>query len=235
MCWRLVRDGAVGTINLRSGVRKVLTYLALFLASATIIGDIITLIIQFLGGTANVRVWLKVLVVLLIGAWVIYYYWASLKREERDQLTSNRWQKTNGYVFIVVALAALFVGFTLSGNPQDQQGVVRDQQRVSDLQQLYAGVQSFYQQKGKMPQTLEEASSGYLSTLPQDPQTGTAYEYTALSGSSFELCATFETDDAVRGRPTEPLIYPVGSTNWTHPSGRHCFNLDAKPVGLLKP
>jgi hypothetical protein len=66
-----------------SRVRGWLTYLTLFVAAGVIIGDLIALLYNLLGGELTVRFSLKALVILLIaGATFGYYLWDSRKAEK---------------------------------------------------------------------------------------------------------------------------------------------------------
>jgi hypothetical protein len=67
-----------------SKVRKWLTYITLFIAAGIIIGDLITLFYNLLGGELTARFFLKVLVVLLIAGLIFGYYLWDLKQEEKD-------------------------------------------------------------------------------------------------------------------------------------------------------
>lgn len=62
-----------------SGVRKWLTYIALFLAASIVMGDLITFLAFFLRGDLTLRFLLKVLTVLVIAGGIFWYYLASLK------------------------------------------------------------------------------------------------------------------------------------------------------------
>jgi hypothetical protein len=66
-----------------SPVRRLLTYLTLFVASVSVIGDVATLIFCFLNGDLTTRVLLKTVVVALIAGNAFWYYLADLRREER--------------------------------------------------------------------------------------------------------------------------------------------------------
>lgn len=66
-----------------SKIRKWLTYLTLFVAAATIIGDLITLFFNLLGGELTLRFFLKVVVVLVIAGAIFGWYLWSLKSEEK--------------------------------------------------------------------------------------------------------------------------------------------------------
>jgi len=75
----ILRDLGAHPEKHESGVRKWLTYIALFLASGIVIGDLTTFLAFFLRGDLTVRFVLKVLTVLVIAGGVFWYYLASLK------------------------------------------------------------------------------------------------------------------------------------------------------------
>jgi hypothetical protein len=66
--------------KLESGVRKWLTYIALLLASAMVIGDLVTFLSYFLRGDLTTRFVLKVLTVFVIAGGVFWYYLLWLER-----------------------------------------------------------------------------------------------------------------------------------------------------------
>ncbi len=68
----------------QSAVRRWLTYVTLFLAAAIVIGDLITLLYNVLGGELSTRFLLKVLVVGAIAGTIFGYYLVDLRREERE-------------------------------------------------------------------------------------------------------------------------------------------------------
>lgn len=67
-----------------SPVRRWLTYLTLFFASATLLGDITTLIHNLLGGDLTIRFVLKILVVAAIAGSTFAYYLLDLRKEEKE-------------------------------------------------------------------------------------------------------------------------------------------------------
>ncbi len=67
-----------------SPVRRWLTYLTLFLSSATLLGDTTTLIYNLLGGDLTILFVLKVLVVAAIAGSGFAYYLLDLRKEERE-------------------------------------------------------------------------------------------------------------------------------------------------------
>lgn len=66
-----------------SAVRRWLTYLTLFVAATVLIGDLITLLYNLLGGELSVRFVLKVLVVGVIAGAIFGYYLRDLRQEEK--------------------------------------------------------------------------------------------------------------------------------------------------------
>ena len=67
-----------------SPARRWLTYLTLFLASATLLGDVTTLIYNLLGGDLTIRFVLKIMVVALIAGSCFTYYLLDLRKEEKE-------------------------------------------------------------------------------------------------------------------------------------------------------
>jgi len=67
-----------------SPARRWLTYLTLFVASATLLGDTTTLIFNLLGGELTIRFALKVLVVAAIAGCAFAYYLLDLRKEENQ-------------------------------------------------------------------------------------------------------------------------------------------------------
>jgi hypothetical protein len=80
----LDRDLARHPAKRLSAVRRWLTYLTLFLAAGVLIGDMVVLVNNLLGGGTSVRFLLKVLVVAVIAGAVFGYYLHDLRGEERE-------------------------------------------------------------------------------------------------------------------------------------------------------
>ncbi len=80
----LGKELARNPVKRLSAVRRWLTYLTLFLAAAVLIGDMITLVFNLLGGEVTVRFVLKVLVAAVIAGTIFVYYLLDLRREEKE-------------------------------------------------------------------------------------------------------------------------------------------------------
>lgn len=68
--------------RLSSRPRKWITYLALLAAGATLSGDVVALVYNFLGGELTVRFVLKVAVVAFLAGGILAYFLAEMRREE---------------------------------------------------------------------------------------------------------------------------------------------------------
>ncbi len=77
------RDLAANPEKRLSPVRRWLTYLTLFLAAGVLIGDMIALVNNVLGGELTLRFVLKVAVAAAIAGGIFGYYLWDLRREER--------------------------------------------------------------------------------------------------------------------------------------------------------
>ena len=83
----LIRGVQTSPEKLDSGVRKWLTYIALLIASSTVIGDLITFLSHFLRGELTTHFVLRVLTVFVIAGGVFWYYllWLEKPPERRSE------------------------------------------------------------------------------------------------------------------------------------------------------
>lgn len=81
---RLVR---IDPTKRSSRIRRQLTYATLFIAACVLIGDVITVVYNFLGGELTTRFVLKVIAVALISGSVFGYYLSDLRGEEKEPET----------------------------------------------------------------------------------------------------------------------------------------------------
>ena len=65
-------------------IRKWLIYLTLFLTAVTIIGDLVALVNNLLGGDLTIRFILKVITVLFVAGSVFFYYYEDLKKHKTE-------------------------------------------------------------------------------------------------------------------------------------------------------
>jgi|SRR5579872_3537492 len=203
--------------KLNSPVRKWLTYMALVIAACIFIGDLIAALTYFLRGEITSRFLAKAFVVLALSGGVFFYYFGGLRRSENEagsETKSNRdrWMAAVGALVVAGMLAS---GFTFIGSPRTQRTLRADQRRTGDLYAIAVRVNSNWSANGnKLPEHLDELQNLAVS----DPITRSTYEYRVMGNSRYELCATF----ALASQDSRGV--------WSHPSGRHCFALDATRV-----
>jgi hypothetical protein len=84
MSRRLYRELADNPAKRLSLIRRWLTYLTLFIAAGFVIGDLVTLVYNALGGELTIRFILKVLIVGVIAGTIFGFYLWDLRAEERE-------------------------------------------------------------------------------------------------------------------------------------------------------
>lgn len=217
--------------NLR--IRYWIIYLTVFLATVLLIGDLTALIYNFLSGELTTPFVLKVLAVFVVGAVVFWYYLYNLKKQPSE--FSPR-AKAIIWATLAVAIIVIVYGFVAAGSPFRVRLVRLDNQRISDLQNIQNQIVYYWQQKERLPQTLDDLTdsiSGFK--VPVDPETGASYEYRTTGNLSFELCANFAlvSKEAQIVEPG-PINFFGQRDNWNHTAGRVCFERTIDPE-LYKP
>lgn len=225
-----------------SKIRKWLIYLTLFVAALIIMGDLVSVIFNFLGGEITVKFILKALSVLVVAGAIFGYYLDDVRRPEPAK-SARYFAWVNGAIILALVAGAFFI----IGSPTQARLAQFDQQRVSDLQNIQSQVVNYWQRKGRLPQNLgdlNDSISGYF--VPNDPENNQPYEYNVKDSVelNFELCAVFNLNSNlssnVKSAPVPAYVYPYDySQNWDHSQGRVCFerNIDKQlypPLDKIK-
>lgn len=221
-------------------LRKWAIYLILFLASLTALVTLVTLVRYFVSGEITVRFVLKVLLTLGVSSMTLWYYGRVLKG-------ISKWRTVVLIKSIVLVGALIVWSFCVMGSPLSQRKLRLDEKRVQDLQSIQYQVINFWQQKEKLPVSIEELTNPIANfSVPVDPEfeKGLSYEYrkitdkTAKANPSFELCATFSLPmrkgwvENTNGGGVFPakdiavssIPYPGGvNDSWDHEAGHTCF------------
>lgn len=240
--WLLAKDLKSNPEKREGRLRKWLIYLTLFIASVTIIVNLIILVYNFMSGELKIQFFLKILTVLLVALAVFGYYIWELRRKDNG---ASRIPKIFAWSLAGIVILSIVAGFFIIGTPAEQRARRFDEQRVSDLQVLQNQVVNYWVQKQVLPlilNDLQDSISGFL--VPKDPASDASYEYTIISSLSFELCAEFKTSSkdsssmiSKRGYYAYPAYpYPADSfqQNWDHEAERTCFTRTIDPE-LYKP
>lgn len=211
-----IRDTRNHPEKLSSPVRKWLTYLALVIAAAVCIGDLITALTYLLRGELTSRFIACAFVVFVLSGGVFYYYFTGVKQSEEPEAQGRLSKHVRWALVSAVVLATMIIfGFLHNGSPGNQRSMRADQKRLQDLGQLNSEIVARWRSSGHLPQHLDELP--VIATA--DPITRAAYGYHPKEDSHFELCATFDLDSH---RETTD-----NSDQWSHPPGQYCFQLDA--------
>ncbi len=210
--------------------RRWLIYVTLFVAGATIVGDLISLINTYLSGEVTTRFILKVGVVLILAAGVFGYYWYELK---------GRWEAMERQSKLIGAAATLFVfgslvaGFFIIGSPAYQRDLRFDQQRVNDLQTITQHITTFWQAKQELPALLAQVEDPLRGAyIPSDPETGAPYVYRKLGTLTFEVCAVFlrASQGGAATPKARPWNFSMGQdVFFSHREGEQCFERTIDP------
>lgn len=206
-------------------IRRWLLSLTLFAAALIIIGDLVTVINNFLRGELTTRFVLKALTIFFISGSVFYYYLAQL----REKMV--KWVGAFSWLIIAVVIAAILWGFAVIGSPFQQRDKRFDERRVQDLSMLQNYITNYWQNKERLPANLSDLTDPLLGiVIPVDPELSQPYEYRVVADLTFELCATFKTKDEGDQRVV-PQIYPPRSQDysWQHNVGRTCFERTIDP------
>jgi len=240
--WLLECDFTKEPAKRSSKTRKWLIYFTLFLSAITIIIDLITLIYTFLGGDLPVHFLLKIVAVLVVAGAVFGYYFWELRRNENERTMLPRYA---AIASAFVLLAAIAAGLFIVGSPTTQRTRRLDAERVSHLQILQNEIINYWVYKDALPASLDALKNQLTGFVPpRDPATEASYEYRVTGSLTFELCATFKTDESARAIPyfsakPLPLLYPDGSRIssqisanevWSHPAGTYCFSSTIDPA-----
>ena len=210
-------------------VRRWALMLTLFIAGASIVIDLITLLNAFLGGDLTMPFVLKVVTVLLVAAAVFMHFIADVKGYW-NQYPGRARSVSLGVAVAVVA--AIVSGFFIMGTPGEVRLYRYDTEKASDLQNIQYQVVNYWQQKEALPDTidqLEDPLSGWTS--PRDPQTGDMYEYEKTGDLSFRLCATFNAESQGLSQSEAMPVRAYGTLegNFQHGAGRECFDRTIDP------
>src|SRR3990167_9539018 len=231
--------------NLR--IRKWLLNFTVFAAALIIIGDLVTLIYNFLGGDLTMRFVLKIAAVFFVAASVFFYYfwelrgWATrstssgltLSKIEESKI-SDAARKIFIYSIIVIVTVAIAAGFFIVGSPHQERLRRFDDQRVSDLQIIQGQIIYYWQNKEKLPAMINDLKDPISGFNPgKDPQTGTDYIYEIKGDLEFALCANFNlpSKEYLEGakpyiefssRPYPPQHILSSDSNWSHVAGLVC-------------
>lgn len=203
-----------GSIPENSKARKWLTYIVMFFAAATILGDLVTIFYNFLGGEMASKFFLKALIVLIIaGAIFGFYFWDMKKRDIMGK--KYKINSIAGIILISVFLILIIAPFFSISNPFEARKQNIDDATVSRLTRIDNSIKNFYQENNRLPSYLSDLkSSESYYVLKDDDIKDIGYKIKNKTG--YELCTNFLADSK------EDIYYY--NKEWQHKKGSKCFS-----------
>lgn len=244
--WRLGQRRRLDAERRRSRVRAWLTYVTLIFAAGTLIGDLVFVVFQFLGGELGARFLAKAAVVGVISAAILYNY----SRDAERTGAKIDWPGRILAVFASAMTVTLVIwAFTVVNGPSFARARIADEKRLDDLGTITRLVDCHASYFGETPETLEAMTEalrervlnrpvegGCASETPVDPVTRAAYAYRRIDAKSYELCASFERGwpeiagaNESRRRPLQRYTALNGDQRYIElpqAAGQSCFNFD---------
>lgn len=220
----VIREATMHPEKLDSSIRKWLTYMALVIAAAVFMGDLIAALAYLLRGELTSRFLAKSFVVLTLSGGIFFYYFGGLRKTDNAGSRISRDKLMAGLSSAIVAVM-LVLGFSQSGPPSAQRELRADSQRLNQLYQVSTAIRNYWASHASQLPTGIDRLPGVAST---DPITHAPYEYRPLQSSQYELCANF-------ARSSERQGSEAGPNPWTHLSGHQCFAMDAAVTTQMPP
>lgn len=180
----------------RGPVARWFTAAALFLAITILLGDVMALLVGFLGGDLEVRFLLKALTVGTIAGVVLFYYGRGLGAPT-SYPSGLRMVAGAG----IATVAAITAGLWLVGSPEQERRNGRDAVRLSNLREASRALvcQARFGSETYRPVTLAQISPDCLSPARSealvDPLTEEPYRIDQAGENLLRVCATFENLD----------------------------------------
>lgn len=217
-------------ISENSKVRKWLTYIVLFFTAGTILGDLVTLVYNMLGGDIMARFILKVIVVLFIAGAIFSYYLVDMKRKNMAGQLYEINRILAGIAILLVVIITI-LGFTVVDSPFASRDRKIDDQTVSDLQSIEGQVSNYYRKNSTLPATLNDLEKeDYYSSRELNP----SITYQKITATNYKLCATFKR--ASSDYKTEQTRYYAYENNdqWQYGKGNSCFDKNTDKITPAK-
>ncbi|MDO8482620.1 MAG: DUF5671 domain-containing protein [bacterium] len=236
LCWlanKHVESLAVNYAQIgkgRTGGRKVLGSIIIFLAAATVISDLIALVYYFFGGEITTRFVLKSGLTLVSAGGIFWYYLYDIRR---DPSLPALGPKVGAITVVATAIVSIILGFVVIGSPLQARYQKLDQARISHLQNITQSVGNYWNKKYAIPSKLDDLEY-FSGKMPVDPVTKQPYSYRIIDARRFSVCASFETATTEKEKSAAQSPYYYGSstmgiTDWSHGTGQKCFEAYLDP------
>jgi magnesium-transporting ATPase (P-type) len=210
---------------------KWLIYLSLLVGGVVILGDLVSIIYNFLNGELTTRFLLKALTVLLtVGLAFVYYIYDARGYWQANETRSKQY----GLLATVIMVVAVVTGYMHIEKPGEVRERALDERQVNDLGSMQSQIVGHYVTTNTLPETLDALQ--LKEVLPTAPEGRAGYTYRKTGTNSFEVCATFAfaSDPNRYGYVSYYDAYGVvkNPDDWTHASGKWCFTRVVNPPAV---
>ncbi|HEY4523708.1 MAG TPA: DUF5671 domain-containing protein [Candidatus Paceibacterota bacterium] len=214
---------------------KWFTYIILYATAMTAVGDLSSMISNFLEGELSGRTFLKAATIFVIAGLIITFYAFERKKVEFKKGVSSRIFLSIGGFATVLVLAGIILGFFLGNSPGTERNRKFDSERATNLQYAQSAIEGYAAKNNALPISLEVLKSdttyNYYAKYLIDPETRKSFEYTVvLDGKSsgiaqYKLCANFALSALTDSGSGSYQNY--GGSSWgIHDRGRVCKDMN---------
>ncbi len=225
-----------------SKISSWLTYIVLFIASATLVGDLITTLFTFLQGEVSARFSLKAVTIFGIAGIIFGFYFIERKKIQYKRAIPRKVFQRIGIAVASMILIGIVLGFFTAGSPDTARMRAFDAERSSDLSSLSHCIEAYARDLGQLPLSFADLSQSsqysYCDQFMRDPETDESYTYSVvtperLQGSArvgeFKLCAVFALASEA-SYDTDALVRSDGASRlWNdHGAGLSCDTATAQ-------
>ena len=137
------------------------------------------------------------------------------------------------YLSIAVVAAVAVLAVIALDSPKVAREKRADDQRVSQLINVYSRIEQYYNLNDELPESLDQLSPLPHSGDPNESLETIEYnlkEKIQDAGQTFELCTEFNHENKVSNRTEFDSFSPYSYFN-DHPAGYHCFHLSEAGFG----
>jgi hypothetical protein len=224
----IYKNLAKGNLDKDAGVRRWLTYFILFVSAVVIISFLIATINSFLNGDWTTKFLLKMLTVVLIAAIVFSFYLYDIRRIVVIKKT-DRVLKIYFWGALAIMIAAFVCALFIVESPATARGRLVDERIVNNFYSLQSSVTNYYSYHKKLPATLNDLRvDNPTSEMYLDPATNQEFAYILVSDTSYQLCATFRSDN----KSQKDIYTQYVEERMRHGSGYQCLDFKIYPENI---